>query len=400
MSNHMKYRPLLTALLLLLFFTAQAQVKLAVSTFEPTSDQWLLLTESRTTISENDSLNEELVDLVQVFSVDSILPSKSQRHRVAEMGWFISMFGYKWKALSRVKQKFVGTERDGIRVPQSPPFFTEYDVNFNLIPHTRRYADFLWPAYVAKRERNRFKKIKDFDKAPWIYPETFENIHRYRIHCELTPPVNYRAMLNEKFYPCIRPNSSAEHFNIGSNYVTYGMYGAFVADFNHTGGPEIHPYDWIWWYDTHPERLKEKSQAWYLGFMKEASNRFRGWYKKKRSIVGQAAIPFSFNLSNDSLKVNIEHLVHDNLDQEAFLRLEGVPQEAGNMYFSERSFSFDQTGPEGKVIHVSTSNPMRQEGMKMWFSDLNWDKEKSLLTGYMNIAVAVHNTYNTKVTFH
>jgi hypothetical protein len=385
--------------LILLPIFCFGQEELSISSFDKTPDNWLLLKQSRQYISDNDSLNEHLVDLVKVFSVDSVLPSKSQRHRVAEAGWVISIFGYKWNALNMTKQKFVGTERDHIRVPGNPPLFTEYDVNFNLIPHTRKYIDFLWPGYVQERDRNRFKRIKNFDEAPWVYPKTLEFINRYRLHCEITPPVMYRAMLNEKFYPCIRPNSSEEHFNHGSNHVTYGMYGPFVADYNHTGHPEIHPYDWIWWFDTHPKRLAQKSQTWFFGFMKEASNRFRGWYKKKQPRVGQISVPFVFDLKNDTLKITLEHLVHDLFNAEGLSKLENIPETATDLYFSEKNFSLSEQGLNGKVIQYITSNPIRQEGMKTWFSDLNWDKENNLLTGYLNIGVSVMELYNAKLSF-
>lgn len=382
-----------------LFLNVSAQEVLKVSSNKPLSEQWLLLTKTRKFISDNDSLNEELVDLVKVFSVDSVLPSKSQRHRVGEAGWIISIFGYKWKALNMTKQKFVGTERDGIRVPGNPPHFTEYDVNFNLIPHTRRYIDFLWPAIVKQRDKNRFKRIKNFDEAPWVYPQLLDNINRYRLHCEITPPVNYRAMLNEKFYPCIRPNSSREHHNIGSDQTTFGLYGAFVADFNHTGHPEIHPYEWLWWYDTHPDRLSEKSQTWFFGLMRESSNRFRGWYKKKQPRVGQISVPFVFDLKNDTLKITLEHLVHDLFNGDGLNRLENLPETASGLYFSEKDFIFNDAGLSGKIIRYTTSNPIRQEGLKTWFSDLNWDKDKNLLTGYLNLGVSVMELYNAKVSF-
>lgn len=393
-------RPTPIALLILLFsLQSFSQNKLKVESFEATSENWLLLTKDRKFIADHDSLNEELVDLVQVLAVDSILPSKSQRHRVAAAGWVISIFGYKWKALSMTKQKFVGTERDHIRVPGNPPLFTEYDVNFNLIPRIRKYIDLVWIGYEKQAKRNRFKKIKNFDEAPWIYPETLENIKRYRMHCEITPPVYARAMLNEKFYPCIRPNSSNEHYNIGTDHATFGMYGAFVADFNHAGHPEIHPYDWIWWYDTHPQRLKDNSQTWYFGFMKEASNRFRGWYKKKEPRVGQISVPFSFDLNNDTLKVTLEHLVHDLFAGEAISRLEGVPETASDLYFSEKNHSFENAELSGKAIQFTTSNPIRQQGLKTWFSDLNLDKDNNLLTGYLNLGIAVSQLYNAKLSF-
>ncbi len=382
-----------------LFLNVSAQEILKVTSFSPTLEKWLLLTKDRQFIANHDSLNEELVDLVKAFAIDSVLPYKSQRHRVAATGWFISMLGYKWKALNMTKQKFVGTERDHIRVPGSPPYFTEYDVNFNLIPHTKKYIDLVWIGYEKQAKRNRWKRIENLNEAPWIYPETLENISRYRMHCEITPPVYARAMLNEKFYPCISPNSSKEHHNIGTDHATFGMYGPFVADFNHTGHPEIHPYDWLWWYDTHPDRLTEKSQTWYFGFMKEASNRFRGWYKKKEPRVGQIAVPFVFDLKNDTLKITLEHLVHDLFNSEGLAKLEGVPENASNLYFSEKNFGFENADLNGKMIQYITSNPIRQEGLKTWFSDLNLDKEANLLTGYLNIGVSVDQLYNAKVSF-
>ena len=382
-----------------LFLNAFGQEPLTISSTEPTSEKWLLLTKSRQFISDNDSLNEELVDLVKAFSVDSVLPSKSQRHRVGEAGWVISVFGYKWKALSMIKQKFVGTERDGIRVPSWPPHFTEYDVNFNLIPHTRKYIDKLWPAYQQKCEKNRFKRIENLDEAPCIYPETLDNIDRYRIHCELTPPIDYVFMLNSKFYPCHRPNSSKEHYNIGTDYATFGMYGAFVADYNHTGGPEIHPYEWIWWYDTHPDRLQEKSQTWFLGFMKEGSNRFRGWYKKKEPRVGQASVPFAFDLKNDTLKITLEHLVHDTFKPNAISNLKSIPEKASDLNFSKRYFMLSETALSGKVVMFQTSNPIATDALKTWFSELNYDQKNNLLTGYLNLGVSVQNLYNAKLSF-
>ena len=385
--------------LLFLPIFALGQNQLSVSSFEPASENWLLLTKDRQFIADNDSLNEELVDLVKVFSVDSVLPSKSQRHRVGEAGWIISMFGYKWKALSMTKQKFVGTERDGIRVPSWPPHFTEYDVNFNLIPHTRRYVDKLWPAYQQKCEKNRFKRIENLDEAPCVYPETLENINRYRLHCEITPPLDYVFMLNSVFYPCYRPNSSKEHHNIGTDYATFGMYGAFVADYNHTGGPELHPYDWIWWYDLHPDRLNQKSQTWFLGFMKEGSNRFRGWYKKKEARVGQVSVPFVFDLKKDTLIVTLEHLLHDAFNTDAIETLQGVPKTAIKIDFLIKHFSLSEDGLDEKIITVRTSNPMSTEALKMWFSELNLDKNNNLLTGYLNLGVSVENLYNAKLIF-
>ncbi|MCF8275498.1 MAG: hypothetical protein K9J17_02095 [Flavobacteriales bacterium] len=382
-----------------LFLNVSAQETLKVNSFKTIPEQWLLLTKDHHFIADNDSLNEELVDLVSAFSVDSVLPSKSQRHRVAAAGWVISIFGYKWKALDMTKQKFVGTERDGIRVPGHGPRFTEYDVNFNLIPRIKKYIDLTWVGIKQQRDKNRFNRIKNFDEAPWIYPETLENIKRYRMHCEITPPQGFLGMINEKFYPVMQPNSSKEHPNIGTDQATFGMYGAYVADYNHTGHPEIHPYEWLWWYDTHPDRLNEKSQTWFFGYMKEASNRFRGWYKKKEPRVGQISVPFVFDLKNDTLKITLEHLVHDLFNAEGLTKLEGVPESASDLYFSIKEFTFENGELKEKVIQYTTSNPIRREGMKTWFSELNLDKEANLLSGYLNFGVSVDQLYSAKLSF-
>jgi len=37
--------------------------------------------------------------------------------------------------------------------------------------------------------------------------------------------------------------------------------------------------------------------------------------------------------------------------------------------------------------------------MKTWFSDLNLDKDANLLTGYLNLGVAVEQLYNAKLSF-
>ena len=91
-------------------------------------------------------------------------------------------------------------------------------------------------------------------------------------------------------------------------------------------------------------------------------------------------------------------MVHDLFNSEGIQRLEGVPENASDLYFSEKNFTFDTDGLEGKVIRYQTSNPIRQEGMKTWFSDLNADWDNNLLTGYLNIGVSVGELYNAKLT--
>ena len=133
--------------------------------------------------------------------------------------------------------------------------------------------------------------------------------------------------------------------------------------------------------------------------MKEASNRFRGWYKKKEPRVGQISVPFVFDLKNDTLKVTLEHLVHDLFNSEGLTRLEGVPENASDLYFSEKIFTFKNSELNGKAVQFTTSNLIQREGLKTWFSELNLDMDSNLLSGYLNIGVSVDQLYNAKISF-
>ncbi len=121
--------------------------------------------------------------------------------------------------------------------------------------------------------------------------------------------------------------------------------------------------------------------------------------KKKEPRVGQISVPFVFDLKNDTLKITLEHLVHDLFNSEGITRLEGVPENASDLYFSEKNFSFEGSELNGKTVQFTTSNPIQREGLKTWFSDLNLDKDENLLTGYLNVGVSVDQLYNAKISF-
>jgi len=121
--------------------------------------------------------------------------------------------------------------------------------------------------------------------------------------------------------------------------------------------------------------------------------------QEKEPRVGQISVPFVFDLKNDTLKITLEHLVHDLFNSEGMTRLEGVPESASDLYFSEKSFSFENSELKGKMVQFTTSNPIQREGLKTWFSDLNLDKDANLLTGYLNIGVSVDQLYNAKISF-
>ena len=132
--------------------------------------------------------------------------------------------------------------------------------------------------------------------------------------------------------------------------------------------------------------------------MKEASNRFRGWYKKKEPRVGQVSVPFVFETIKDTFEITLEHLVHDMFNMEGFAKLASVPANAQNLYFSEKIIALDGD-LKGKVIRFRTSNPIRSEAIRYWFSEMNLDRENNLFSGYLNLGVSVNQLYNAKVSF-
>ena len=132
--------------------------------------------------------------------------------------------------------------------------------------------------------------------------------------------------------------------------------------------------------------------------MKEASNRFKGWYRKKNPRVGQISVPFVFNTFKDTFRIALNHLVHDLFNAEAFSQLTEIPEATNDLYFSEKNIRFEGELND-KVIQFKTSNPIKAEGIKYWFSDLNLDKEKNLLSGYLNLGVSVDELYNAKISF-
>ena len=76
---------------------SSAQVSYPISTFNSTSVTFrnLLLTNQQ--IEDNDTINEEIVDLVTPMVIDSVLDRKKEHHQVFLVGWMIHAFGdYNW----------------------------------------------------------------------------------------------------------------------------------------------------------------------------------------------------------------------------------------------------------------------------------------------------------------
>ena len=358
----------------------------------PIPKAYLKLQESRPDIRDNDLLNEEIIDLVEVQLADSALLKKTERHRVFILGWVINVFGYKWRSIDMRKSKYVGTTKREARVPSDDIIFTEYDVNMDIYSNIDKYLDMSWSGRQYQLDRNKQMRKKKTSVPPYIEPDKNGNRSPYSLHCELTPPEGYRAMLNEKFYPCQQPNSFAAHENFGGPTPSIGLYGAFVADCNHSCHPEIHPYEWIWWYDLHPKRDSESNQSWFIGMFKEGSNRFPHWSKGPRE--GTISIPFLFDADRTDNSITIEHLVFSKMDTVGLKHKFNLPEDAFTLDFTQRENTL-----AGFPVTLKLSNPMTRNGILAWFSDVTYDAKSRMISGRLNLAARAEEVYTAKVSF-
>lgn len=382
----MKITTLLTILFFPVLINAQT-VTVPVQQVNQIDDIWLKLDTDNPTLREDYLLNEQLLDLVQVYEADSVFKKKKQHHR-SGFG-IISLFGYHWKAIQQKRVKFVGTSVRSYGAPGEPQF-TEYDIKYNMVGHLPHYMQIAVDGYQLAKEMNRHEaKKQDKTVAPYIDP-TPETTDKYYLHNELTPDKDYWYELDSLFFPCIAGTKHEDHVNFGEKPISLGIYGVLVSDCNHGCRPEIHPYEWIWWLEVNPKHDDRPAEKrWLVGLFRESSNRFKRWSKPPRR--GVISIPFLFQETDLGKEIYVEHLVNSEM------RPDGLE----DLDLSEEVQSFDQTkyaivlDGTDKTIMLSTNKAFPQ-GVKWWISDLQTDG--SNIAGYINIAASVKSVYTARVT--
>jgi hypothetical protein len=383
-----------------------AQVTYPISTYTPTPAAFrhLLLTNQQ--IEDNDTTNEEILDLVTPMVMDSILRRKKEHHQVFLLGWLIHAFGnYNWRAVDMVKQKIVGTVRGDGRSGEEE--YTEYDINFDLYCHLHRY---LWQVFksfdkagkISRQDiRATFKyhhyKGTDFNTTPYKRDTNKIDMYQYREHCELTPQREFRPMLNYLFYPTLPGIDMDRHPNFGNRYPSMGFYGATCLDCNHNCHPEMHPYEWIWWMNLHNGTIKDKT--WLVGLLKDGSNRFHHWSHNPKT--GKISIPFAYEVKDKDGKdrlITIEHLVFNFFIDSNLNKLNLPPTVFST---DQKSLEVKLTDDKGGVIPITVAfkNVMVHSGLRYWFSDVNWDEKDHIISGFINMATSVQDLYTMRVTF-
>jgi len=392
-----------TILLLLITTLAHfsfAQTGYKISTYQTTNRVFSNLLLSNARIEENDTMNEEILDLAKPLVLDSVLGRKKEHHQLFLVGWLIHAFGdYNWRAVSMIKDKFVGTVKSNSRSGEEE--YTEYDINYDLNFHLNKYLNKVFQSYDTQKNYHRqdFRPTHktNYNAPPFVRDTNDIDIQRYRIHCEMTPPAPFRVQLHYLFFPTQPGLELKDHPNFGTDHPSMGFYGASCLDCNHNCHPEVHPYEWTWWLNLHGSDPSAKT--WLIGLFYEGSNRFKHWSRAPK--VGKISIPFAFVMKDDKSiapSVTIEHLVFNKFLDKDISKI-GITENTFGPKLEQNTISISDDNSVKYNIHVDFKGVLLTDGLKYWLSDINWDDKNHVLSGYFNLATAVKELYTTRITF-
>ncbi len=343
----------------------------------------------KSSVDADPVLAESILDLVQVSTTDSTYKRRTERHQFVGAALF-RVVGVRWKTVRNTREKIVGTvSGTGISGRER---FTEYDVNFNLVPHLMRSRKVIYAGYAEREPMFKARKQVTPGQAPYVLPTDYQSeneLNRYDIHVECTPLRDLRPALDEKFYPVLHNIPLSQHPNFEQDNPAMGVYGPLILDCNHTCHPEIHPYEWIWWRSAPEEAGAESS--WKIGFLRDASNRFKHWSSKPRT--GQMSLPLAFSDDRDTVFLRFENGPMDAFDTTRMAAL-NLPPNTWTLNQPRQEFTLELQ--EKTVTLVVTSQPtLPADGLQFWFSNLVREPEADLITGRLHLAAGVANVFTT-----
>lgn len=379
----------------LIFLILCNAISLSAQSFDPEliDHSYQLLSYPKSEIAANNLLNEMILDEVQVSVMDSMLVKKTERYRFFGAA-ILPLFGGNWRAVRMKKRKYVGTvKREYNKLAKDR--FTELDVNFDIYSSINRYREIAHLGYVKQKEIGRKPKVYDYNAEPFINPEEPADISKYTLHCELTVPEQYRVKVNSSFYPCMRGYNLEMHKNFLDTKPSFGMYGPIAVDCYHACWPEMHPYEWIWWYDL--SKKENIDQTWFCGLFVEGSKRFPNWSGELKT--GKISIPFSFEKGKELYKININHLVIGELDRSSLVESGYV--DPSFMTFGDVQNYFDLPISEDESISflVESDVPFNYGGLVFSIQNLQYNDSDELIEGRFEIAVSTGSAYCAKVSF-
>lgn len=370
-----------------------SQNKLKINSFEPT-DNVLQQLYNYSAIKKKytELIMHEITDLVTVNQHDNTIERKFERHRVFG-GGIIHLLGYKWRAYDLKRQKFVGwINHQYLHGVESKHHFTEYDINYDLIPLLPKYQAYVYGMYQKQLTYKRNKKKKDTDNEPYTFPKNDSDLTKYRLHCENTPPEEFRSLISTLSYPIHNVTPTHTHYNFKQKNPVVGMYGVMCLDCNHSCHPEMHPYEWFWWLNTTTEKA-----FWNVNLVKETSSRFKKW--SPSSLTGKISLPFVFNIVADEMVLEINHKLFSNFDEQSFKMLN---VENATHFFSEllTEFQIEIPNKQLQTINVKSNVVVPYKALSFYISNLNFDEQNNLLSGFFNLLISVDETYSATVKWY
>jgi hypothetical protein len=296
------------------------------------------------------------------------------------------LLGYRWKAVAQTREKIVGwVNKSYLHDINKEAQFTEYDINYDLIPSLLKYIDVAYDTYQMQFGMKKSKKKKFEGQAPFIYPTEETDMTKYRFHCENTPAKNFRSLLNTLFFPVHRNNDLTKHHNFKEAHPVMGMYGILTLDCNHSCHPEIHPYEWIWWLN-----LTEEKTSWNIGFIRDVSNRFKHWSTSPRT--GQITLPFSFPLNAENWTLEFDHQLFSNFSEEGFsdLNLDNSYHDFGTL---AQTYSFNHPSLNGRTLSVKSNMIIPYQSIQYALDNLIIDETSNTLSGQVKLAMSINDVY-------
>src|ERR1039458_2369500 len=89
LKESMKYILSISLLTTFFFNLSFAQVNYKITSYNPTAQVFKNLLQTNSKIEANDSVNEEILDLVTPIVADSLLGRKKEHHQLFLVGWLI-----------------------------------------------------------------------------------------------------------------------------------------------------------------------------------------------------------------------------------------------------------------------------------------------------------------------
>ena len=334
---------------------------------------------------DDPAAEERLIDLVQAQTVDSIYDRKTERHQFVGAAMF-RVFGIRWVSVRQTREQIVGQVQSQHITRKE--HFTEYDVNFDIVPHLPRSLDVVYAGYMAQAALFKARKKVTPGEPPYIPPGEASSTEAYEIHVECTPLRELRDTLDAVFYPTLHPHSLADHPNVGRAKPVFGVYGPLVSDCNHSCWPEIHPYDWIWW--RHPPSPQGAGARWSIGFLRDASNRMPHWAPNPRE--GGIRIPVVLDYNNRAnLTIRLQTGPGSAFSAEGLSRWP-VPADAMAVR-GTHTLSFDHPALDGKTLQLASDVPLPLTAAAWWLEDLRYDADRGMLHGMLHLAISTEAAF-------